>query len=103
MEVLAGPAQLLSCWFRVELDEGWHTREVTAGAVDGDGERTLALAADGTRRRTLDGTHRPDLDGGLDVDVAATPLTNTFPVRRLGALGPGEHATLPVAWVEVPG
>ena len=102
VEVLAGPAELLSCWFRVELDEGWHTREVVAGAVDGAGERTLALSADDRCRWTVDGTHRPDLDGCLDVDVAATPLTNTFPIRRLGALAPGDRATLSVAWVEVP-
>ena len=102
VEVLAGPAELLSCWFRVELDQGWRTRAVVAGAVDGAGERTLTLSADEGRRWTVDGTHRPEIDGCLDVDVAATPLTNTFPIRRLGALAPGEQATLSVAWVDVP-
>jgi uncharacterized protein len=102
IEVLAGPADPLSCWFRVELDEAWHTREVVAGAVAAAGERTLTLAADDRRRWTVDGTARPDLAGCLDVDVAATPLTNTFPIRRLGALAPGDEVTLSVAWVEVP-
>ena len=38
----------------------------------------------------------------MDVDVAATPLTNTFPIRRFADLAVGESRTTPVAWVEVP-
>jgi uncharacterized protein len=98
----AGP---LACWFRVRLDAGWLTREVDVRALDAGGERTIALRADDERRWTLDGRPRPDLDGCLDVDVAATPLTNTFPVRRLTApdgLAVGERTTLAVAWVAVP-
>ena len=44
----------------------------------------------------------PDLNGCVDIDVAATPLTNTFPIRRFASLGIAEHRTTPVAWVEVP-
>ena len=44
----------------------------------------------------------PDLDGCVDVDIAATPLTNTFPIRRLAHLAVGEAATSAVAWVDVP-
>ncbi|GAA5151336.1 putative glycolipid-binding domain-containing protein [Nocardioides marinquilinus] len=97
-----------ACWFRVRLDDGWLTREVDVRCLAGDGERILALRADDDRRWTLDGRPRPDLDGCLDVDVAATPLTNTFPIRRLAggsglaALAVGERTTLAVAWVDVP-
>jgi hypothetical protein len=101
-EVLAGPDELLSCWFRVDLDDDWVTREVEVGAVARDGQRTLTMSADDRRRWQVDGRHRPDLDGCVDVDVAATPLTNTFPIRRLGDLDAGRPVTTPIAWVDVP-
>ncbi len=102
VEVLAGPSEVLACVFRVDVDSRWVTRAVEVRTVADDGERTLSLAADDARRWLADGRHRPDLDGCLDVDVAATPLTNTFPIRRLARLRPGDEVTTPVAWVDVP-
>jgi uncharacterized protein len=101
-EVLAGPATLLACSFRVEVDDTWATRAVEASAVSADGERRLVLTADDDRRWTRDGRPAPELDGCVDVDVAATPLTNTLPIRRLAGLAVGEQVTTPVAWVDVP-
>jgi len=100
--VLAGPRELFSCWFRVEVDDGWTTREVEIRAVAAGGQRTLIMSADDQRRWQVDGRHDPQLDGCIDVDVAATPLTNTFPIRRLRGLDVGGQATVPVAWVDVP-
>lgn len=102
-EVLSTPQHQLACWFRILVDEQWITRAATVRAVDGDGERTLRLTADRHRSWTVNGVQRPELDGCLDVDVAATPLTNTFPIRRLARLSVGGSATTPVAWVDVPG
>jgi uncharacterized protein len=101
-EVLAGPGTLLACSFRIEVDEAWETRSVAASAVSADGEHRLLLTADGRHRWTRDGVRAPELDGCVDVDVAATPLTNTFPIRRLAALAVGRAVTTPVAWVDVP-
>jgi len=102
-EVLAGPDVWLACWFNVLLDQDWLTRDVEVRAVGADGEKLLRLAADDERRWSVDGVHRPGLDGCLDVDIAATPLTNTFPIRRLASLSVGDEATSPIAWVDVPG
>jgi hypothetical protein len=102
VEVLAGPGELLSCWFRVDLDDGCVTREVVVGAVAADGEKTLVLSADEHRRWQVHGEHQPELDGCVDVDIAATPLTNTFPLRRLPGLEVAAEVTTPVAWVDVP-
>ena len=101
-EVLVSDEETLSCWFRVRLDDDWRTVAVDATAVAASGERSCALVADPDRRWTVDGVRRPDLDGCLDVDVAATPLTNTFPIRRLADLAVGGISTSPVAWVDVP-
>ncbi|GBF05079.1 hypothetical protein DAERI_030245 [Deinococcus aerius] len=51
--------------------------------------------ASGTRRP------RPDLRGCADVDIRATPFTNTLPIRRLG-LSVGESRELRAVWVDVP-
>jgi uncharacterized protein len=100
-EVLVGP-EPMSCWFRIEVDQRWVTRRAEVLAFGGLGERRLLLEADGDRRWSRDGVRAPHLDGCLDVDVAATPLTNTFPIRRLQELPVGEAVTIPVAWVDVP-
>jgi hypothetical protein len=75
---------------------------VHAHSVAVSGERSLTLVADRARLWTVDGVRRPDLDGCVDVDVAATPLTNTFPIRRLAGAAAGQPVTSAVAWVDAP-
>jgi uncharacterized protein len=99
-EILVGE-ETLSCTFSVLVGPGWVTRRVEASSVSGAGQRRRVLEAT-DRGWTVDGTPRPDLDGCVDVDVAATPLTNTFPIRRLAHLRVGESVTSGVAWVDVP-
>lgn len=101
-EVLVDQTAVLSCSFSVRLDRDWVTRSVAVSAVSSSGAREHSLMADDDRLWTVDGAHRPDLDGCIDVDVAATPLTNTFPVRRLAALPVGEAVTTAIAWIDVP-
>ena len=43
----------------------------------------------------------PLLDGCLDVDISATPFTNTLPIRRL-ALQPGSSVILSMAYIAIP-
>ncbi len=99
-EVLVGE-QTLSCTFCVVVGPDWVTRRVEVRSVSTVGEAQRRLeASDG--HWTVDGAARPDLDGCVDVDVAATPLTNTFPIRRLAHLAVGRSVTSAVAWVDVP-
>lgn len=64
------------------------------------GGRTLALSfSDG--RWLVNGEHRGDLDGATEIDIQATPLTNTLPIRRLD-LAVGESADIDTAWIAVP-
>jgi hypothetical protein len=101
-EVLTGPDALLSCGFRVEVDARWATRTAEVWSVSEAGERRVRLTADPDGRWWRDGSRAPHLDGCIDVDVAATPLTNTFPINRLAGLAVGASVTSPVAWVDVP-
>ncbi|WP_119068093.1 putative glycolipid-binding domain-containing protein [Aggregatilinea lenta] len=62
----------------------------------------VALFADGHGRWIdSDVGELPALDGCLDVDISATPFTNTLPIRRLHLL-PGDSCAIHVAYVSVP-
>jgi hypothetical protein len=47
------------------------------------------------------GWRPPDLAGAIDVDLTATPFTNTLPVRRL-ELRNGQAEVIAVVYVEIP-
>ena len=86
--------------YAVRCDPAWRVREVGVASLDTGGD--LHLVADGRGAWTAaDGTPLSTLDGCLDVDLSASPFTNTLPIRRL-ALAPGQSADLAVAYVAVP-
>lgn len=63
-------------------------------------EPDLWLATDGHGRwGEMNGSHRTELDGCYDIDLACTPFTNTLPIRRL-PLHEGDSAELPVVYVD---
>jgi hypothetical protein len=86
--------------YTVRCDSRWRVRRVEVSFVDGG--RGLSLTADGEGRWFDEsGAALPALDGCVDVDITATPLTNTLPIRRL-ALKQGESADIKVAYVTIP-
>ncbi|MDE3725100.1 putative glycolipid-binding domain-containing protein [Nocardiopsis sp. N85] len=87
--------------FGVRADLAWATREVRVEVVSARGLTSVLLNAQGGHWTDADGRPLPELVGCLDVDVAATPLTNTLPIRRLG-LRPGEYRDIAVVWIDVP-
>jgi hypothetical protein len=54
----------------------------------------------GGRWGEMNGAHRPELDGCVDIALACTPFTNTIAIRRLG-LHVGDAAEIIVATVNV--
>jgi uncharacterized protein len=87
--------------YEIRCDRRWRVREVRAVAPDSE-RPVLDLLADGEGRwKTQGGEPVPELNGCLDVDISATPFTNTLPIRRLG-LKPGESEELAVTYVRVP-
>jgi hypothetical protein len=84
----------------VECDSDWRTTEVAVRVV-GTGEGVI-LSSDhaGAWRDTAD-KPLPSLNGAIDVDITATPFTNTLPIRRLG-LEAGQSAEIVVAYIDVP-
>ena len=88
--------------FAVQLDEEWRSRRAEVTVHDGHGSRELVLESDGNGNWSINGSVAPELEGCLDVDIAATPSTNTFVIRRL-SLPIGRVGEVRVAWVSVPG
>ena len=83
----------------LRLSATWHVRPFLLFR-DLD-EPDLWLGADGTGRwGEMNGAHRHDLAGCTDIDLPATPFTNSIPIRRLG-LDVGDHAEVTAAMVDV--
>lgn len=82
--------------YELRLDPDWTFRTLYLERVDG---ASVTLQSDG-RGRWIDGEnhHLVELDGCIDIDISATPLTNTLPIRRT-RLVPGEPQPFTMAWL----
>src|ERR671920_644098 len=86
--------------YEVRCDGLWRVREVRVAAPDSE-RPVLELLTDGEGHwKRGSGEPLPELDGCIDVDISATPFTNTFPIRRLG-LESAESEELMVTYVRV--
>jgi len=87
--------------FKVRCDSRWRTRRATIRLDDGESSRSLRIRRSRDGLWTVDRRPREDLRGCEDLDLEATPATNTLPIRRL-RLGIGEAADVRAAWVRFP-
>jgi uncharacterized protein len=86
--------------YAIDVDEAWRTRGVQV-EVENDGQRRIALVADGVGHWSRDGDQLPAVETCLDVDLEWSPSTNTLPIRRLG-IALGETKVVTAAWVRFP-
>jgi uncharacterized protein len=69
--------------YSLRCDARWQVAAASL-ALDRDGVQSkLTLARDPAGRWHVDGAPHPDLDGCSDIDIMASPFTNTLPIRRL--------------------
>ena len=88
--------------YKIKCDRHWRTRKLELEVHDLHGMRERKLRTDGAGNwREHAGEALSELAGCLDVDISATPFTNTLAVRRLD-LQPGENAGLSVAYIKMP-
>lgn len=96
----AADATAFAMTYRIACDRDWKVRTVEARLVGM--ACSIHIASDGMGSwTTAGGSPLPALDGAIDVDIMATPFTNTLPIRRLG-LAEGQSADIQVAYVSVP-
>lgn len=87
--------------YEIRCDSQWRLHTVHLSLLSGSFQ-TLNLSTDGGGVWTDEaGNAIPSLSGCLDVDISATPFTNTLPIKRL-ALKPGMPITLSMVYIEVP-
>jgi hypothetical protein len=84
--------------YEIEADADWRTRAAVVRSLmpGDDAEVVLMRAPDG--RWSVDGGHRPELDGLDDVDLEASAMTNTLPAHRLPLAG---STPAPAAYVRL--
>ena len=86
--------------YRVECDAQWRFRAAEIALGDGDARRACVVSCTPDGEWIVHGVARPDLSGCEDIDIMATPFTNTLPIRRLV---PQSAVELRVAHVRLPG
>src|SRR5215469_6456992 len=87
--------------YEITCDAHWNVKQLDLGLLSSN-SKSVKIQTDGKGHwTTYTGDPIPLLDGCIDVDISATPFTNTLPIRRL-ALRPGQSAELLVAYVLVP-
>jgi hypothetical protein len=87
--------------YAIECDPEFRTRRLFLEKL-APVPRVIDLRSDRDGRWTdAGGVQIPELEGCIDVDISATPFTNTLPIRRL-RLRPGQSALLSVVYVNMP-
>jgi uncharacterized protein len=87
--------------YQISCDSLWSLRNVQLKLLSRS-PRDLNLSTDGKGTWTNGmGEVIPSLNRCLDIDISATPFTNTLPIRRL-ALKPGMSTTLKIVYIAVP-
>ena len=87
--------------YQITCDLRWQVRSVIVESLEENGP-TIRLASDSLGNWTDEsGNTAPEFIGCFDVDLTATPFTNTLPIRRLGLL-PGESDEIQVVYFSIP-
>ncbi len=87
--------------YTIVCDLAWHARYLRAD-VDAEGAvKTLSFEGNGSGKWSDSSEIAESIDGAIDIDLTATPFTNTLPIRRLG-LDEGQSQEIMVAYVLIP-
>jgi uncharacterized protein len=88
--------------YTIRCDLKWQVRKVVVKSLD-ENEQTISYVSDGFGNWTNESGHPiSELKGCFDVDITATPFTNTLPIRRL-SLNSDESAEVKVVYFTIPG
>jgi len=87
--------------YRIDCDAKWRVRKLLVDCSCQSTNEVRLLANGNGRWFDVQGRPLDLLEGCIDVDVMATPFTNTLPLKRIG-LSVGESREIDVAYVEIP-
>lgn len=87
-------------WYKVYCDLDWKVNKFDIHMFD-DNYKNIMLVSDGKGNWTTStGESIEDLKDCIDIDISATPFTNTIPIKRL-SLKTGESKEIKVVYVDV--
>lgn len=88
--------------YHIRTDSWWRFREVELILRANETMQNIRLFADGAGNWTdSKGNGLPEFSGCFDIDISATPFTNTLPVKRT-ALRIGEATDISVVYFLIP-
>ncbi len=87
--------------YRIDCNRAWEPREAEITLRDASGPRRIGIEVTEDLVWTVGGLRNAELRGCTDLDLAATPATNTLTLKRLG-LEVGESRELLAAWILFP-
>ena len=98
--ISAGDGNPFAVRYRLRCNDSWMLRDADI-QITGDAG-AISLVSDG-HGRWKDGTGKTlsHLDGAIDIDLSASPLTNTLPIHRL-RLAKGKSQDILAAYVHFP-
>jgi hypothetical protein len=86
--------------YLIRCDKSWRVRSAEVAVIGSD--RKIEIAGDGKGNWSdSSGKHLPKLAGATDIDLSATPFTNTLPIRRL-KLRAGHSAEIVTVYILAP-
>ncbi len=85
--------------YEIVCDPEWRVR--SAGVEILGEDRKIELTGDGKGNWSDKSGDKPQLRGAIDVDITATPFTNTLPIRRL-KLGNEQSADILTVYIHLP-
>ncbi len=88
--------------YSVSCDTSWATRKLNVEVEQKEKRKTLSLESNGMGMWTSNSQVMPHLGGAIDVDLSATPFTNTLPICRLN-LKENQTQDIQVVYVTIPG
>ena len=98
--LLPQPEGSMAARYKVTIDPQWKVQAFEAALLGGD--QAIGLTSDGEGNWREEGRGPvPHLDGAIDIDISATPFTNTLPIRRL-RLAKGAAQEILAVYVKLP-
>jgi hypothetical protein len=86
--------------YRIRCDKSWRVRSAEIALAGSN--RKIEIAGDGNGNWSdASGKRIPKLGGAIDIDLSATPFTNTLPIRRL-KLRAGQSAEIVTVYILAP-
>lgn len=87
--------------YRINCDKSYHVETTEIECLyPKTGSLTLSRTK-GVRWINEYGEHFPEIEGCTDIDISATPFSNTLPIQRL-ELDIGEYSRISVAYISIP-